>query len=521
MINPENIYNSLISIENIKVFPIDEALKKLGMLIDLCADLGRKEGSIHAIRLSEQLQNSHLSPEQFAILHYFNANAWADIRKFSICSNFNRVWDWQQSEIEHEIYHLRSALNSEGFKGLPKLRQCQILTNIANLLDHIGRFVEAIEYWNNALDIIPSFSMAQGNRGYGLFHYARVLYDIGQASVFLKYSHYDLKSALSGPLYDDAKKGFKEKITQIESAVSTEYLSAEFDMHSFSLGNSDQEIEYRKWCLKNNLFLNPLNDLGPYPIACSDILNAPSIVVNVGEGPYYFGYFNQIKQEYASARYLFYETIDSKEPHFSDKGVFLYNTLDYPSYCLSVEKVKAAFRIIYSLFDKIAYFANHYYNLSIPERRVSFKTFWYNSQEEKKGLRKEFQDLQNWPLRGLFWLSKDLYEERTGFKEIIDLDAKDLCDIRNHIEHKYLKLHENLWIKSANTQSYLIDKLAFSMNRYEFEKKTLRLIKLARAALIYLSLAIHCEENRRAKERNPDDIFPGLTLSIWEDDWKR
>lgn len=141
MTNPKNIYNSLISIENIKVFPINEALEKLGMLIDLSDQLGLKEGSMHAIRLSEQLQNSHLSPEQFAILHYFTANAWADIRKVSICSDINKVWDWQQNEIEHEIYHLRSALNKEGFKGLPNLRQCQILTNLANLLDHIGRFV--------------------------------------------------------------------------------------------------------------------------------------------------------------------------------------------------------------------------------------------------------------------------------------------------------------------------------------------------------------------------------------------
>lgn len=363
--------------------------------------------------------------------------------------------------------------------------------------------------------------MAQGNRGYGFFHYARVLYDKGQTSVFLKYSHYDLKSALSGPLYDDAKKAFKKTIAQIESAVSPEYLSADLDMHSFPLGKSDQEIHYRKWCLKNTLFLNPLNDLGPYPIACQDVLNAPSIVVKLGEGPYYFGYFNQIKQEYASARYLFYEAMNSKEPHFSDNEVFLYNTLDYPSYSLSVEKVKAAFRIIYSLFDKIAYFANNYFNLSILEKRVSFKIFWYNLQEKKKGLRNEFKGLQNWPLRGLFWLSKDLYEDRPGFKEIINLDAKDLCDIRNHIEHKYLKLHDNLWIQSVDTPSYLIDKLAFSMNRYEFEKKTLRLIKLARAALIYLSLAIHCEEKSRAKERNPEDILPGLPLDIWEDDWKR
>ncbi|MDX5595492.1 LA2681 family HEPN domain-containing protein [Pseudovibrio sp. SPO723] len=40
--------------------------------------------------------------------------------------------------------------------------------------------------------------------------------------------------------------------------------------------------------------------------------------------------------------------------HFSDKDVALYNTLDYPSYALAVEKARLAYRMEYSLFDKIA-----------------------------------------------------------------------------------------------------------------------------------------------------------------------
>ena len=78
-----------------------------------------------------------------------------------------------------------------------------------------------------------------------------------------------------------------------------------------------------------------MNDLGPFPIAAHDVLCLPSIVVGIGEGPYYVGFYNQMKQEFTSARYLYYEAITTEKIHFSDKGVLLMNTLDYPSYSLS------------------------------------------------------------------------------------------------------------------------------------------------------------------------------------------
>jgi hypothetical protein len=231
-----------------------------------------------------------------------------------------------------------------------------------------------------------------------------------------------------------------------------------------------------------------------------------------------------MKQEFVSARYLYYEGINPERGHFSDKAVLLFNTLDYPSYSLAVEKMKASFRAAYSLLDKIAYFLNHYLQLSIPEKQVSFRTFWYEAQTKKNGLRKDFQQRRNWPLRGLFWLSKDLYEDKPGFKESIEPDAQELNDIRNHLEHKYLKIHEDLWpgppAHDDEISRALADTLAFSIYRQDFKEKTLRLIKMARAALIYLSLAIHSEERKRAKERGRDVFIPGMPMDVWEDDWK-
>lgn len=44
-------------------------------------------------------------------------------------------------------------------------------------------------------------------------------------------------------------------------------------------------------------------------------------------------------------------------------------------------------------------------------------------------------------------------------------------------------------------------------------------MKMARASLIYVSLAIHAEERRRTKEKKPGVVVP-MPLDVWEDKWK-
>lgn len=524
MENLETTYKSLISRENLIGLTDEESLRHIGRLTDISLDIQKIEGLKHSIKLSEELQGRSLTYGQLATSHYFLANVWANLRSL-LRKDKDCSWDWEQEETEEELIHLRRALNDKGLLEISKERACQVLTNMGNVMNYVGRFVEATEYWDRALSKLPSFPMARGNRGNGLTYYARTLYDKGHAAIFLKHAHADLKNALlpsSSFPYEDARKGFNKCREWIESVLSREYLNTELDMYTFSFGASEQEIRYRRWCLENRLFLNPLNDLGLYPISARDILTTPSVVVKSGEGPYYLSYFDQMKQEFVSARYLYYEGTNEKLAHFSDREVFLHNTLDYPSYSLSAEKVKSAFRMVYSLFDKIAYFLNHYLVLSIPETKVTFRTFWYKSQKKKDGLRHNFQKSKNWPLRGLFWLSKDLYENKPGFKNCIEPDAKELSGIRNYLEHKYLKLHEGLWSghSSNNVEAIWHDNVTFSMHRREFESKTLRLIKMARAALIYLSLAIHYEEQRRLTEQHSNSIIPEIQLDVWEDEWK-
>src|SRR6185312_882001 len=260
-----------------------------------------------------------------------------------------------------------------------------------------------------------------------------------------------------------------------------------------------------------------LNDLGPHSISAHDIFNLPDFTTEVGEPPTLIGLFNQMKQEYVSARWMLYDGINTTATHFSDRDVALYNTLDYPSYSVAVEKVKAAYRIAYALFDKIAFFLNDYMNLGIDLNNVYFRRIWYRNQDAVNGaIRVELANLSNWPWRGLFWLAKDLFDP--ALRDSSEPDAQQLYFIRNCLEHRYLKVHEFLVHRIVDNDLWH-DRLAYSVQREDFFRKTLNVLRLSRAALIYLSLGMHSEETRRLEERDHRHLM-SMPLHLWPDDWK-
>lgn len=203
--------------------------------------------------------------------------------------------------------------------------------------------------------------------------------------------------------------------------------------------------------------------------------------------------------------------IQAKRLHFSDRGILLYNTLDYPPHSLGTEKIRLAFRSAYSLFDKISFFLNHYFGLGRRPDRVSFRSVWYEAKSSSpRPLLPVFSGCPNWPLRGLFWLSKDLFEEE--FQNVTEADAESLNEIRNHLEHKYFQL--------IRRSLPLVHNRSDIRYKDDFSAKTLRLLKLARAALMYMSLAVWSEERRRnqGSGRKPAVSPP---LSVWRDEWRQ
>ncbi len=364
-------------------------------------------------------------------------------------------------------------------------------------MSNIGRFVESVELWNRALSIDPEFGMALGNRGKGYFHYSNTLYDLGHRAVFLMHAFFDLKDSLQLALYDDARAGFSELMLNIEKMFRDDTLKVRKPFQEYSLGSSSEEISYRQWCLENRLFLNPLNELGGHSIAAKDILHTPNITVKTGTNPYFQRFVNQVKQEYVTARLFLFKGIINTALHYSDKAIYLFDTFDNASLSVSTEMVKVSYRMAYSLFDRIAQFLNYYLDLKIKPGDVKFRSFWYKDGKRNMGLSDEFKSNVNWPFRGLFWLSKDLFEDKNGFRRALEPEASDISKIRNFLEHKYFHIDGGESISNSDFKE--ITGFSYSIPIRDFQKKSIKILKLCRAAIIYLLLGLHIEEQKRLK----------------------
>jgi LA2681-like HEPN len=113
-------------------------------------------------------------------------------------------------------------------------------------------------------------------------------------------------------------------------------------------------------------------------------------------------------------------------------------------------------------------------------------------------LAKDLDNRLNWPLRGLFWVSRDFYE--IGLDTVpLDPDARLFFELRNVLEHRFLRLHSESPGKS--TLEFQANRPIRSMSLYEFSTHVLRLLRRARAAIIYTALAIRAEEVARSRSR--------------------
>ena len=104
-----------------------------------------------------QDQNS----DHAAYVWYFRSNIQAALQDISD----PRSWDWRQPHRERQILYLRRAASHQTFIRLAAVSQASILTNLGNSLSSLGRGLEAIELYDAALECVPKFAMALGNRG--------------------------------------------------------------------------------------------------------------------------------------------------------------------------------------------------------------------------------------------------------------------------------------------------------------------------------------------------------------------
>jgi hypothetical protein len=486
----KNALCDLLMREGIEGRQDEDAVTRTLSLTELGVELERKDCLACALAWYEVLEQRGIRDELAIILDSGRANAIAENR-------YGTKWQWEQATLAREIFYLRRAISHPKFNRVSDVTRCMILNNLGNRLRVAGRLIESLEYWRRALEVQPNFGMALCNRALHLADYAEAIEDTGKRALFLWVAHKQASAALAStavymhPHDERTREATKRLKEWIESVMDVERMAALNPLTWPDASATKEEHDYRRWCLTNRLYLNPSNDLGWHAVATTDSLGLASHVVPVDAPHTFESFFEQMKQEYVSARWMLYEGLSVKVPHFADRDVLLHVTQPRPTLSLAIERVKAAYRISYSLFDKVGFFLNAYMGLGIPERHVSFRGLWRSGNKET--IRREFDQTGNWGFCALYWLAKDFFEKEND--EVAEPEARGLRDIRNYLEHKYLRITVN---EPATSPS---DDLALMVSREQFEAKALHLLGLARSALIYLSIGVGFEERRRQPGR--------------------
>lgn len=394
-----------------------------------------------------------------------------------------------------------------------------LYTNYANLLDRCGRKIAAIEQYKKSISINQDFGMANGNLGKAYQHYAMLEYDDGHRDLFHYFAYHYLNRALQSHdpnTYSEAKDGFKIAIDQYHPEYIKKVLKADLNFPKYSYEDL-AELDYRNWCLSNGLFLNTLNDLpiAELSFAC-DIIQLPNMITKIDAKPVFHGMFNQIKQEYIYARYLYYSTLGYNEPHFADKETYIKVYTDYAQYSIRLEKVKTAFKTLYGLFDKMSFFISHYFDLGIKERDINFRSIWQTTAGRGRGeyeFKNVLNPIQNFALSSLYWISKDFSDK---YEDSPNPELKRIKDIRDSLEHKYVKVNDTFFDRCIEKYG---DGLALYVSDKELYEVTMILLKILREAIINLSLCVNIAEIPKRAAAEGELVLP-VYLMDYEDDWK-
>lgn len=478
---------------------------ELGLAIDKATDEGN-EANLRKLGTECESRLATAVGEDRVYLHYYQANTYSGIIAIKR-SDPNYVRNWDQPEEVQNILLLRCAIAEPAFKTIGPTLACQLRTNLANRLNQLGRPVAANEQWLKALQIEPRFAKALLNRADFLQFYARNIYDEGHIPYLLAAARSSYAEALADEaVWESGDRenfvgGLVQKQKKIDDLLIQNGHDDDLDLDKWSLGNTREELSYRNWCLNECLFLNPLNDAYRKPLAAADVLHLPSHTYRIDEIPRFPDYFNLLKQEYVSARYRHYRSTHENDPGYVMRDVLMLNSGVNQALGHFTEELKSAFLSAYAILDKVGLFLNDYYQIGHEPGRVSFQWVWYEKPGRKNSkIHPCFEGNPPWLLTGLHFLSKDLFDE--NFFDVMEPDAANLARIRHLIEHRFLSVQHFPSGMSTETHSLMAIE--------DLEDKALRLLKMAREALIYLSLAMHHTENTEGVKNSEGEVAKGL-----------
>ncbi|OKP05720.1 LA2681 family HEPN domain-containing protein [Xenorhabdus eapokensis] len=389
--------------------------------------------------------------------------------------------EWYSDDLMKSVIFYRKALHA-----LPKVDwrehennihaynvlRSMIETNLANRLSSQGRALCCIPHYDKAISIDnnPVAIISKANNELFLGY---SLYDNGHSEY-----HYFIAYELVRKGIENIKRLYPEQRTPLEEGGRLlnfkKWFEGYFETSAFDYFKehtekftSKKQKNYLEWCAKNRLFLNDLNDACEYQITYQDVFSLPSFIQSLNssltmhEELSYHGNYDELKNDYCYARYLIYSSKDIPDdaPHMFNSTYQHVEDMTYSINNLKVAQYKSAFRIVYSLFDKIAYLISHFFDLNDLKYDTKinidnlFRDFTGKNNEWKP--HKKLKDSDNHFIHALFYILKDIRKvgSSDSVSKWLDPNAVAFAEIRNAMEHRSLKIVDDFGYELATSHN--------------------------------------------------------------------
>ena len=457
-----------------------------GLLIDIGVGLGDEDIVKEGVDLLRNDFETIVHHDRYAPTAYYNlANGYYALFSFKRMRD-RYIAYLKESELDQAKIYYRMALKYD-LRDATLLSQ--IWVNLGNCFDHLGRVIEALECYDEALRLKRDHGMALGNKGQALLHYA-VLSSEHQGT-FMVEAYSLLSQALKLGVPPEAVSSFSKYLDGLKKHFPDKQLLDRPPKYPGYTIKARTKFErfLVKFCLENKLYLNICNFCQKCDAAIGDTTVIKKMIVPTNKDSYlhFSSYLNQIKQDYITARFLLVlSRYKGLNLNFVDRRVTLINTLDYSLHNIYIQLVKTSFKIFYDILDKIACFISDYLELRIPQRKISFRRVWYSSQK-RKTIRKKIENTKNLSLNALFDIYRDF--ENGPYEK--------LKTTRHALTHRFvnIKMFQELENGDNMTEDTLI-------------RRTLELARIVRSAIIYLLYFVHLEEHK--KEARTKGILPSI-----------
>jgi len=379
MIQQEKHSDALKAWEELKSeYPNDMniILNEPALLIDIGGIVKDQEMLTNGINKGRTLLEKGVPAENKAVIHYNVGNGYLNL--FGSGPRDNALSRINNDNLQSAKYHFRQALKSNPNDGL----MVNILANYGNCLDSLGRSLDALYCYDDALGIDPNHSMSIGNRALAKLLFANISGAYRTRTYIETYqelrSIIDKEDLLLIGGYT-ANESFKEKSSKIEvlfddKSMLDQDISCGKDELKYS---TVFEEYYFDFCKKHRLFLNFHTGTHncQYEILDSAFI---SIITRVDEGTRFYSLakkVNDIKEDFLTSKLLLAQSEFRRDDfdNISQKVIFA-NTLDYANNTIYTALLKSSFRICYNILDKIAFFINDYLNLNMKDSRIYFHT---------------------------------------------------------------------------------------------------------------------------------------------------